>query len=221
MDFKQDFFYRLWKEKEKTNFEQWVYNANSLDFENVVGHKSYLEIITDIHSSLTLQEMKSLVFGSLQTNLKDEFKSYINKHQKAIKAKCIKTECLDYNGKENRNWELKVGKEYFIIGISVDIKRMFHQISFQILDPSYSEKTPYFIPGELFEINDKIIPENYVLTFADNVIQIEPAEFVDKTYAAVEYSFWEDYFNDHKKAVNIFKATIDRLDIDLENNFQE
>ena len=219
MDFKQDFFHRLWKEKDKTNFEQWIYNANSLDFETAIGDKSYLEIITEVNSTLTLKEMKSIVFDSLQTNLKNEFRNYINKHQKVIKAKCIKTECLNYDGKENRNWELEVGKEYFIIGISVDIKKTFHQISFQIFDPSYSDTTPYFIPAELFEINDKAIPEKYVLTFADNAIQIDPAEFVDKTYAAVEYSFWEDYFDDHEKAVKIFKATIDRLDIDLENNF--
>lgn len=220
MDFKLDFFYRLWKEKDEENFLQWIYSTNSLDFETAIGDKSYLEIITEVNSTLTLREIKAIVFDSLQTHLKGEFRDYINKHQKVIKAKCIKTESLDYNGKENRNWELKVGKEYFIIGIYVDIKKTFHQISFQIFDPSYSETTPYFIPAELFEINDKIIPENYVLTFADNAIQMNPAEFVDKTYAAVEYSFWEDYFDDHEKAVKIFKTTIDRLDIDLENNFQ-
>src|SRR4051812_31789807 len=67
MDFKQDFFYRLWKEKDKTSFEQWIYNSNSLDFETVVGDKSYLEIISEIHSGLTLREMKSLVFQNLPT----------------------------------------------------------------------------------------------------------------------------------------------------------
>ena len=221
MEFKQDFFQRLWKEKDKTSFEQWIYNSNSIDFENTIGNKSYLEIITEINSGLSLQKMKSLVFDSLQTNVKNEFRNYINEKQRVIKAKCLKTECLDYDGKEIRNWELKVGKEYYIIGISVDLKKKFHQISFQIFDPSYSETTPYFIPAELFEINDEIIPENYVLTFADNAIQIDPAEFVDKTYAAVEYSFWEDYFDEHEKAVKIFRATMDRLDIVLDNDFQE
>jgi hypothetical protein len=219
MSFKQDLFHRIWKEKDKTSFEQWIYNSNSIDFESAIGDKLYLEIITEINLSLTLREMKSLVFDNLPTNLKTEYRDYINRQQSVIKAKCIKTECLNYDGNEIRNWELEVGKEYYIIGISVDLKKPFHQISFQIFDPSYSATTPYFIPAELFEINDKIIPENYVLTFVDNAIQINPAEFVDKTYAAVEYSFWEDYFDDHEKAVKIFKATIDRLDIDLENNF--
>ena len=87
---------------------------------------------------------------------------------------------------------------------------------FQIFDPLYSETTPYFIPAELFEINDKIVPPNYSITVADNSLQLDPMEFVDKTYAAVEYSFWEDYFDDHEKAVKIFKATIERLDIELD-----
>lgn len=31
-----------------------------------------------------------------------------------------------------------------------------------------------------------------------------------------EYSFWEDYFDDHENAVKIFKSTIERLDIELD-----
>jgi len=214
MDFKQDFFYRLWKEKDKTNFEQWIYNSNSLDFLAIIGEKLYLEIISEIGNCVTINEMKSLVFENLPTNLKAELRIYINKQQKVIKAKCIKTECLNYDGQENRNWKLKVGDEYFIIGISVDLKRKFHQILFQIFDPTYSQTTPYLIPAELFEIDNRTVPENYIITFTDNSMQIDPAEFVDKTYAPVVFSFWEDYYDDHEKAVKIFKTTIERLDID-------
>ena len=78
MDFKQIFFHRLWKEKDKTNFEQWIYNSNSLDFETAIGDKAYLEIISQINSNLTLREMKSLVFNSLQIDIKREFRNYIN-----------------------------------------------------------------------------------------------------------------------------------------------
>ena len=96
------------------------------------------------------------------------------------------------------------------------MKKLPHKITFQIFDPTYSDITPYLIPAELFEINDKIIPPNYSITVADNSLQLDPMEFVDKTYAAVEYSFWEDYFDDHEKAVKIFKSTIERLDIELD-----
>jgi hypothetical protein len=96
------------------------------------------------------------------------------------------------------------------------LKKLPHKITFQIFDPTYSDRTPYLIPAELFEINDKIIPPNYSITVADNSLQLDPMEFVDKTYAAVEYSFWEDYFDDHEKAVRIFKLTIERLDIELD-----
>jgi hypothetical protein len=98
----------------------------------------------------------------------------------------------------------------------VDLREFFHRITFQIFDPTYSETTPYLIPAELFEIKDKTIPENYILSYADGAIHINPLEFVDKTYVPVEYSFWEDYFDDHDKAVKIFEATINRLGIDID-----
>ncbi|RCU42099.1 hypothetical protein EIZ47_10925 [Chryseobacterium lacus] len=216
MNFKEQLFYRLWKEKDKTTFEHWIYNSNAIDFEECVGEKSYLEIISENFSGLTIRQLKQLVFDNLSPRLKEEFKTYIRTNQKAIKATCIKTVGIDYNGKSERNWELKVGNEYYILGISVDLKKSANQIGFQIFDPSYSETTPYFIPAELFEINGKIVPPNYSITVKDNTLQLDPMEFVDKTYAAVEYSFWEDYFDDHEKAVKIFKATIERLDIELD-----
>lgn len=216
MNFKDDLFYRLWKEKNKIAFEKWIYSSNSVDFENCVGDKSYLEIISEDFSGLTIKQLKQLVFNNLNLKLKEEFKTYIRTNQKAIKATCIKTVGVDYDGKTKRDWKLKVGKQYYILGISVELKESPHKIMFQIFDPSYSETTPYFIPGELFEINDKIIPANYAITVADNSLQINPIEFVDKTYAPIEYSFWEDYFDDHEKAVKIFKATIKRLDIELD-----
>jgi hypothetical protein len=216
MDFKDELFYRLWKEKDKTTFEQWIYSSNSLDFEKCVGEKSYLEIISENFSGLTIKQLKQILFDNLSMTLKEEFKKYIKINQKVLKATCIKTTGLDYDGKSERNWKLKVGKEYYILGISVDLKKTPQRIMYQIFDPDYSETTPYLIPAELFEINDKIIPPNYSITVADNSLQLNPMEFVDKTYLAVEYSFWEDYFDDHEKAVKIFKSTIERLDIELD-----
>jgi len=216
MNFKEELFNKLWKEKDKATFEQWIYSSNSLDFENCVGEKSYLEIISENFSGLTIKQLKQLVLDNLSLTLKEEFKKHIKANQKVLKASCVKTTGIDYDGKNERNWELKVGKEYYILGISVDLKKSPQRIMFQIFDPSYSDTTPYFIPAELFEINDKIVPPNYSIRVADNSLQLDPMEFVDKTYAAVEYSFWEDYFNDHEKAVKIFKATIERLDIELD-----
>jgi len=216
MEFKDELFYRLWKEKDKTTFEQWIYSSDSVDFEKCVGENPYLEIISENYSGLTIKQVKHLVFDKLSPRLKGEFKTHIRTNQKVLKATCIKTIGIDYDGKNERNWELKVGKEYYILGISVDLKKSANQIGFQIFDPTYSETTPYFIPAEHFEIKDKIIPPNYSITVADNSLQLDPMEFVDGTYAAVEYSFWEDYFDDHEKAVKIFKSTIERLDIELD-----
>lgn len=64
------------------------------------------------------------------------------------------------------------------------------------------------------------LDEGIPLSYANNSIQINPAECVDNAYEAVEYSFWEDYFDDHEKAVKIFNATISRLDIDPIDDFQ-
>jgi hypothetical protein len=218
MNFKDELFYQLWKEKDKIAFEQWIYNSNSVEFESCVGEKSYHEIISENYSGLTIKQVKQLVFDNLSQTLKEEFKNHIRTNQKVLKATCIKTTGLNYDGKSERNWELKVGKEYYILGISVDLKKTYHQVLFQIFDPSYSDTTPYLIPAELFEIKDKIIPPNYSITVVDNSLQLDPMEFVDKSYAAVEYSFWEDYFDDHEKAVKIFKATIERLDIELDTD---
>ena len=221
MDFKQDLFDRLWKEKDRTTFEQWIYNSNSVDFETAIGKEPYIEIISENFSGLTLKQLKQLIFDNLSQTLKQDFKRHIDTHQKVIKATCIKTKGLDYYGKKERNWELKVGQEYYILGISVDLKKSPQRIMFQIFDPSYSDRTPYFIPAELFEINDRIVPPNYSITVADNSLQLNPMEFVDKKYQAVEYSFWEDYFDDHEKAIKIFNSTIERLDIQLNNEFQD
>jgi len=216
MSFKEQLFYKLWKETDKVTFEQWIYSSNTIDFENCVGEKSYLEIISENFSTLTIKQLKQFVFDTLSMELKGEFRTHIRTSQKVLKATCIKTTGLDYDGKSERNWELQVGKEYYILGISVDLKKSLHQITFQIFDPSYSETTPYLIPAELFEIKDKIIPPNYSITVAGNSLKLDPMEFVDKSYAAVEYSFWEDYFDDHEKAINIFKSTIERLGIELD-----
>jgi len=216
MNFKDEFFYRLWKEKDKKTFEQWIYNSNSVDFESCVGEKSYLEIISESYSGLTIKQLKQIVFDKLSPILKEEFKKHIRTNQKVLKATCIKTTGLDYDGKNQRNWELKIGNEYYILGISVDLKKSHHQITFQIFDPLYSATTPYLIPAELFEVKNKIVPPNYSLTIADNSLQLNPTEFVDETYAAVEYSFWEDYFDGHEKAIKIFKSTIERLGIELD-----
>ena len=216
MNFKDELFYRLWKEKDKATFEQWIYSSNSADFESCVGDKSYFEIISENYSVLSIKQLKQSVFDKLSQTLKEEFKKHIRINKKVLKATCIKTKGLDYDGKSERNWELKIGEEYYILGISVDLKKSPHQITFQIFDPSYSDTTPYLIPAELFEINDKIVPPNYSITVKDNALQLDPMEFVDKKYAAVEYSFWEDYFDDHEKAVKIFKTTIERLDIELD-----
>jgi hypothetical protein len=216
MKFRDELFNRLWKEKDKVAFEQWIYDSNSNDFEHCVGKESYSEIISEDYSNLTIKHLKHLIFDKLNLTLKEEFKAYIRATQKVLKATCVKTFGLNYDGKNERNWELKVGKEYYVLGVSVDLKKTRNQIMFQIFDPSYSETTPYFIPAELFEIKDKIIPPNYSITVVDNCLQLDPFEFVDKMYAAVEHSFWEDYFDDHQKAVNIFKTTIERLDIGLD-----
>lgn len=213
MDFKEELFCKLWKEKEKTSFEQWIYNSSSVDFENCVGEKSYLEIISGDLSGLTIKQLKQFVYNSLSTTLKDEFKVYVKTNQKVLKAICIKTLGSDYDGKGKRNWELNIGREYFVLGISVDLKNLPYKIMFQLFDPLHSGMTPYFVPAELFEINGRIVPPQYSITVADNSLHLDPMEFVDKNYEAVEYSFWEDYLNDHEKAVRIFKSTIERLDI--------
>lgn len=216
MNFREELFYHLWKEKDKANFVQWIYSSNSVDFEECVGEESYLEIISENYSGLSIKQLKQLIFSRFSSALRDEFRKYIQTNQKVLKATCIKTVGPDYDGKSERDWELEVGKEYYVLGISINLKESTNQIKFQVFDPSYSETTPYFIPAELFELKDKIIPPNYSITVADNSLRLNPAEFVDKSYVAVEYSFWEDYFDNHEKAVRIFKSTMERLGVELD-----
>lgn len=216
MTFKEELFYQLWKEQDKNALEQWIYNANSIDFENCVGEKSYLEIISEYYADLTIKKIKQLVFNSLSAALKEDFKLYVKNNQKVIKAICVKNICLDYDGIKERKWDLEIGKEYYVLGIFVNIKRTSSPIHFQIFNPKHSTTYPYFIPSELFEVNNSVIPPDYSLVVKDGNIQIEPKEFTNKAYTPVEYSFWEDYFDDYDKAVKTFKSTIARLDIDLE-----
>ena len=217
MNFKEELFWKLWKEEDKTVFEQWLYNSNSIDFQSVVGEEPFLEIISENYSGSTIKQLKLTVFNNLTEDLRSEFRNFVNTNQKVIKATCVKTKSLDYNGKTERNWELNIGQEYYVLSIQIDIKKTFHQVTFQILDTDCCRRTPYIIPAELFEIKNRVIPQNYVISFDKTILTIDPKEFVNDFYIPEDYSFWEDYFDGHEKAVKIFNETTKRLDIDIES----
>lgn len=214
--FKQELFNKLWHEKDKAALEEWIYNSDSAYFEGSIGRDAYLRLISVDYSGLSLLQLKKLLLNHLDTELQEEFKAYIKSNRNVLVATCVKDSGVDYEGAKERSWELIVGKEYYVLGISLDLNKSRPEIMLQVIDPALSNSTPYLLPAELFEINSEIVPPNYCLTVADSTIQLNPAEFVDKNYVAVEHSFWEDYFDGHEKAVSIFQDTLERLGVELE-----
>mgnify|MGYP003563904388 CR=1 FL=1 len=216
MDFKIEIFEKLWHSTNRDDFENWIYVSDEKEFQNIVGESVYTDIISESYSDMNLSQIKKFVFDCLDDTLKADFKNYILANQKVIKAICIKDKGLDYGCKKIRDWDLNIGQDYFVFRITTNISSDCHKITYQIFDPEYSDSTPYLIPAEMFEIKDFKIPDGYKIEVMDGEIEISVAEFSDSSYEPVEYSFWEDYFDDHKKAVDIFDNVLRRMGIKLD-----
>lgn len=204
----------VWQEKSVDQFANWLYQQNSDEFEKILGHENYIELISYDFRKKTTGQIKSLIKSLLPDEMKLEFESEFKTRNKAIKGVCIKTNAWNPWGKEMKDWELVVGKEYEFIIISKGVKDKSYPPTVNFVNRDNYFRPSGFFPAELFEIDLEYISDFYH-TIETNECEhlIELRDLSDKNYMPVQYSFWEDFYDGEKKAVNLYYDTIDTLGI--------
>jgi len=205
----------IWYGKNVSDFEQWLYKQNSIEFEKLIGESNHLELLSYDYKKKTTEHIKQFFKTILNDNIIKEFeKEFERRKSKAIFGKCIKKKALDYYEKTNRNWNVDIGKEYEFLIINSGIKKGNHSALVQYVDRTNSLQPSGFIPMELFDIDLDNISEFYhKVSNVKKESTIEIKAFSKKQYEPNQYSFWEDYYNDDEKAMNTYFETLEKMEI--------
>jgi hypothetical protein len=204
----------VWTGDDVAQFEKWLYLQDSDNFERLLGSDNYVELISYDFKKKTIDQFKKFLKSVIPVEIKKEFDLEFKRREKAIKGKCVKTKAWNPWGNEMRDWELEVGKEYEFIIISKGMKNKKYPPTVNYIDREDYFRPSGFIPAELFEIDLENISDFYHIIETDECEQlIELKDLADKFYKPVNYSFWEDFYDDEDKAVNLYYDTIDRLGI--------
>jgi hypothetical protein len=204
----------IWSGNNISQFENWLYEQNSILFEKILGEENCLELITSPFEAKTIEEVKLQIKSILSNELIREFEIEFRKRNKAIKGVCIKNSALNYDGDKKRKWNVEIGKEYEFIIINTGLKNYNHSSLVNYIDKEYDFNPSGFIPMELFKINLDEIPEQYYSRENEQKeITIEPIDWSKKQYTPTQYSFWEDFYDDEEKAVKTYHETIKKLGV--------
>jgi len=204
----------IWQGKSIDQFEKWLYEQDSVEFEKLLGKENYVDLISYDFKKKTIDQIKSLIKSILPVDIKNEFDFEFKSREKAIKGICIKTNAWNPWGNEMREWELEVGKEYEFIIISKGIKNKKYSPTVNYIDRQDYFRPSGFVPAELFEIDLKNISDFYHIIETKECEQlIELKDLSDKYYMPVRYSFGEDFYDDEEKAVNLYYDTINKIGI--------
>ena len=204
----------IWQGNSIDQFEKWLYEQDSVEFEKLLGKENYVDLISYDFKKKTIDQIKSLIKSILPVDIKKEFDLEFKSREKAIKGVCIKTNAWSPWGNKMRDWELEVGKEYEFIIISKGKKNKKYPPTVNYVDRENNFRPSGFIPAELFEIDLKSISDFYhIIETKESEELIELKDLSDKYYKPVIYSFWEDFYDDEDKAVNIYYDTIDKIGI--------
>ncbi len=205
----------IWSGKNIYDFEQWLYKQDSVEFENLIGISNYVELISYDYKKKTTEQIKHFFKTILKNSITEEFEIEFKKRKsKAIIGKCIKKIALNYHEKTERNWNVEIGKEYEFLILILGIEKGNHSALVNYVDKTNSFKPSGFVPMELFEIDLNNISEFYHQVInAKKETTIEIEAFSEKQYKQNEYSFWEDYYNDEKKAMNTYLETLEKMEI--------
>lgn len=202
----------IWSGKDVSDFEKWLYQQNSDEFEALIGEENYVELISYDFKKNTHQQIKKLLKTILTDRLIQEFEEAFEiRKSKAIRGKCIKKSTRSDFGQK---WDVEVGKEYEFLIINLGLERDNHSACVNYVDRTNYFQPSGFVPMELFEINLTNIPDSYqqVLNEKNETI-IELRALSKRIYNPTQYSFWEDFYDDDEKAVNTYFDTIEELGI--------
>ena len=205
----------IWSGKDISTFEQWLYEQDSAEFENLIGKSNYIELISYDFKKKTVEQIKQFFKIVLNNSVKEDFEIEFNKRKsKAIIGKCIKKTALDYYEKIERDWNVEIGKEYEFLIVNLGIDKGNHSSLVNYVDRTNSLKPSGFVPMELFEIDLNNISEFYNKVVNEKKeTTIEIKAFSEKHYKPNEFSFWEDYYNDERKAMNRYLETLEKMEI--------
>lgn len=204
----------IWSGKNVSDFEQWLYEQNSIDFEDLIGEENYIELISFDFKRKTTDQLKQLLKEVLPENLIKNFEIEFNNRRTAIKGTCIKTRAWNPWAKEMQDWDLELNKEYEFLIVSNGMKDDSYSPTVNYVDKSDYFRPSGFIPAELFKIDTTTIPDEYHKIETDQCNElIELKDFSDQYYIPVKYSFWEDFYDDEEKAVDLYYDTIEKIGI--------
>ncbi len=110
-----------------------------------------------------------------------------------------------YNGNEPISRNIIKGKEYDVICVELvktSIDKETFKVNYRITN---EEGTPALYEAGLFDVADSTIANDYIFTKYNNGNIIIKPKIMDYI------SFWEDFFNDDEKAIQIFKERFPNL----------
>lgn len=205
----------IWSGKDVSDFEQWLYKQDSVEFEKLIGEENYVELISFDFKKKTIQQIKTLIKTVLSNKLLQELEEEFEKRKSnAIRGKCVKKIAFDYYDKKDRNWDVEIGKEYEFLIINLGLEKGNHSALVNYVDRTNYFQPSGFVPMELFEIDLTTIPDFYhKVRDEKNETTIEIEAFSNKKYKPTIYSFWEDFYDDDEKAVNTYFDTIEKMGI--------
>ena len=205
----------IWSGKDVSDFEQWLYHQNSIEFEGLIEEENYIELISFDYVRKTVEQVKQFIRSVLPETLVKEFESEFEKRKsRAIRGTCIKEVALDYYARENRNWDVEIGRQYEFLIINLGIKDGNHLGLVKYVDRANYFQPSGFVPMELFDIDLANISEFYHrVTESSRESTTELKAFSKEYYKPVRYSFWEDFYDDEDKAVTTYFDIIEKLGI--------
>ena len=205
----------IWDGEDSKQFQNCFFTQNSEEMEKALGILTYFEIINYDFNWKKVPEIKAFLKTVLPNKMIEEFEDEFMKYKtKPILAKCVKKESLDYDKDVKRIWrELKIEQTYEVIEVRMKIKSGNHKELIRYVDKDNHAPSSY-VPANLFIIDLKDIPSDYVITKLENgEVEILPKEWTKKNYIPTQHSFWEDFYEDENKAVKTYNQTLKKLGI--------
>ena len=214
MSLESELFQYLWADFNTNDFENWLYNQDSINFEKLIGKETYLDIISTDYSLLRPNQIKRYIYDRLDNDLKKNWDNFVLEKYIPIIGICKTKEALDYYTDNIRDWELEVGLKYEIIEIiKASRKNDNHKQYVRYVERDRDLYPSGLIPMDVFDINLDSISDIYLVQSFGGLIEIRPKDWSEGIYQPSEYSFWEDFYNDEPKAVKTYYDTITKLGI--------
>jgi len=215
MDIKNELFEYLWNDFKSIDLEKWICNQDSILIDKLFKNDIYLDIIMEDFSRMSTDKTKRYIFDKFNQETKVEWDKFVAKKHIPLVGICKENCSLHYSEPINRNWDLIVGKKYEIIEIVNKFsEHNNHDQYVRYVNRDFDLNPSGYVPKDLFEIDLSNISDIYLIEQTNLGTIISPKDWSDKFYKPrSNYSFWEDFYNDDKGAIEIYNRTLDQLGI--------